>query len=61
MGDDGQMVNIAGQKDIKEMVKDCPLAVEMADLSNSKMRKAIKNDPNYLNSIFDVYNKGCKP
>jgi hypothetical protein len=59
-GDDGPMVVMAGQKDIIKMVSDCPLAVQMADISNSKMRKAIKKNPNYLNSIFDVYNNGCK-
>lgn len=60
VGDDGPMIIIAGQKQIKQMVSGCPLAVEMADISDSQMRKAIKKDPNYLNSIFDVYNNGCK-
>jgi hypothetical protein len=59
-GDLGKMEGLAGQKDIKEMVKDCPLAYQMADLSDSKLRKAIKKNKNYLNSIFDVYNNDCK-
>jgi len=60
IGEDGKLVVLAGQKEIKELLSDCPLAVEMASLSNSQMRKALKKDPNYLNSIFDVYNNNCK-
>ena len=60
-GDNGPMIGMADQKDMKELVGDCAMAVEMADLSNSKIRKAIKADPNYLNSIFETYNNGCKP
>jgi hypothetical protein len=60
VGEDGPMIGLPGQKQIKQVVADCPLAVEMADISDSQMRKAIKKDPNYLNSIFDVYNNGCK-
>ncbi|HMH23096.1 MAG TPA: hypothetical protein VK563_15030 [Puia sp.] len=59
-GEDGPFIVIAGQEDIKKMVSDCPLAVEMCDKSNSQLRKAIRKDGNYLNSIFDVYNNGCK-
>ena len=59
-GEDGKLVGIANQKDIKEMVSECPLAVEMISISNSKIRKAVRKDPNYLNSVFDVYNNGCK-
>jgi hypothetical protein len=59
-GEDGKMVPLAGQKDIKELVSDCPLAVQMADVKNSAMRKAIKKDPNYLNRIFDIYNNDCQ-
>jgi hypothetical protein len=60
LNDDGKLIGIAGQKDIQKLVADCPVAVELASLSNSKMRKAIKKDRNYLNNIFDVYNRGCK-
>lgn len=60
VGEDGEMIGLAGQKQIKQVVSDCPLAVSMADISDSEMRKAIKKDRNYLNSIFDVYNNGCK-
>ena len=59
VGDDGPMIGLAGQKDIKKLLSDCPLAVEMVSLSNSKMRKAIKKNRNYMNEVFDVYNNGC--
>jgi hypothetical protein len=60
VGDNGPLVALGNQKDIQKMVQDCPLAVEMANLKNSKMRKAIKKNHSYLNSIFDTYNNGCK-
>ncbi len=60
-GDDGPMFPMGGQKDIAKVVSDCPLAVEMANKSNSQIRKAIRKNRNYLNSIFDVYNNGCQP
>jgi len=59
-GEDGPMLPCAGQNDFKKLMEDCPLAVEMASLSNKQMRKTIKKEPNYLNSIFEVYNNGCK-
>jgi hypothetical protein len=60
-GEDGPMKAFGGQDDIKEIVSDCPLSVQMIDMSNSKIRKAIKKDPNYLNSVFETYNNDCKP
>ena len=60
-GDDGPMVNIAGKEDIKRLVADCPISVEMCDKSNSQIRKAIRKNPDYFNNIFDIYNNGCKP
>lgn len=59
-GEDGAMIGLAGQKDIKRLVADCPLAKEMADLSNRKMRKAVKKSGTYLNKIFEIYNNGCE-
>lgn len=60
-GDNGQLIGIGGQEDIVRLVSDCPIAVEMADISNSKLRKAIKKDLNYMNRIFEIYNNDCKP
>jgi hypothetical protein len=59
-GENGPFVVIRSQKSIKELVADCPLAVQMADKSNGDIKKAIKNNSNYLNRIFDVYNNDCK-
>jgi hypothetical protein len=59
-GETGEMVAFGGQGDIKKLLADCPLSVQMAELSNKKMRKEIKVNPNYLNSIFEVYNNDCK-
>jgi hypothetical protein len=55
------MIAFGDQNSIKKLVRDCPLSVEMIDLSNSKIRKAVKKDRNYLNNIFEVYNNDCKP
>ncbi|HMD00510.1 MAG TPA: hypothetical protein VKH37_10165 [Ferruginibacter sp.] len=60
IGETGEMVGLAGQKDIKKLLADCPAAVELADLSDKKIRKAIKANRNYMNEIFDTYNNGCK-
>lgn len=60
-GEDGQLIGMANQDDMKKLVSDCPAAVQMLELSNKKMRKAIRKDPNYLNSVFEMYNNGCKP
>jgi hypothetical protein len=59
-GDGGTMTVFGGQNAIKKMVGDCPVALEMADLSNGKMRKRIKKNKNYLNEIFETYNNDCK-
>lgn len=60
-GNTGELISMGGQKDIVRAVADCPLAVEMADLKSSKIRKAIRKNPLYLNSIFETYNNDCKP
>lgn len=61
MGETGPLNVFGSQKDIKQLVDGCPLAVEMADKSSHQIRKAIRKDRNYLNEIFEVYNNGCKP
>ena len=60
-GENGPLIAFGGQASIKEIVKDCPLSVEMIDKSNGQLRRAIRKNPNYLNNVFDVYNNGCKP
>ena len=58
-GEDGPLEPFGSQKKIKELVADCPEAVKMVDKSNREMTKAIKQNRNYLNTIFDTYNN-CK-
>ena len=60
-GEDGEMTVFAGQHDIKKLVADCPIAVQMASLSDRKMRRSIRKDRHYMNSIFETYNNDCKP
>lgn len=60
VGDRGPLKQIGGQKDIKEFVKDCPKAWDMANKSNKEIRRAIRADHFYLNEIFITYNDGCK-
>jgi hypothetical protein len=61
IGDDGPMVVFGSKKDIKALVAGCPIAEEMTDKSDHQIRKAIRNDRNYLNDIFEIYNNGCQP
>jgi hypothetical protein len=61
LGEAGELKAFGSQSDIKKIVADCPVAFEMADKSNSKIRKAIRKNSNYLNDIFEIYNNGCKP
>lgn len=57
-GDNGELI-LFGDKDIKEIVKGCPKAESLADKSAGELRKAIRKNPNYINEIFEVYNKDC--
>ena len=59
-GDNGELI-LFGDKDIKELVKGCPKAEAMADKSSKELRKAVRNNLSYVNQIFEVYNKECKP
>lgn len=59
-GENGPLTLIANQKDIQKAVADCPLAVEMASLSDRKMRRAIRANKRYLNEIFETYNNDCE-
>lgn len=59
-GENGEIVPLANQKDILKFVKDCPEAAAMINVSSKKIRKSIRHDRNFLNSIFDIYNNDCK-
>jgi regulator of RNase E activity RraB len=60
-GDNGAMIIMVKNDDLKKAVADCPLAASMIDKSNKQLRKSIRKDHNFLNSVFDVYNNDCKP
>lgn len=59
-GENGPLIAMGSQKDMKNAVAGCPLAEALADKSNSQIRKAIKANPSYLNEIFETYNNDCK-
>jgi len=59
-GDDGDIVAIADQNDIKEFVKDCPASLAMISKKDKEIRRSIKKDGFYMNQIFVTYNNGCK-
>ena len=60
-GEDGPLKRIDRIDDIKNLLKDCPLSIQMIDMKPSKLRKEIKKDRDYLNMVFEVYNNNCKP
>ncbi|MBC7848464.1 MAG: hypothetical protein H7Y31_01950 [Chitinophagaceae bacterium] len=59
-GDGAPITILAGPKEIKEHVADCPISMDMISLKTSEFRKALRQNPNYMNEIFDVYNNDCK-
>jgi hypothetical protein len=59
-GDNGAIVPIADQGDIKEFVKDCPASLAMIDKKDKEIRRSIKKDHFYMNQIFVTYNNGCQ-
>jgi len=59
-GDNGDIIPIANQNDIKELVKDCPASVAMISKKDKEIRRSIRKDRFYLNQVFVTYNNGCK-
>jgi hypothetical protein len=59
-GDEGEMKRLANNDDIRQFVKDCAKSYEMIDKSDKEIRRSIKQDPDYLNEIFEIYNNDCK-
>ena len=59
-GENGKFTAFGDQESMKKLVSDCPLSVNMINLSNSQLTKAIKKDPNYLNKVFEIYNNNCQ-
>ncbi len=56
----GAMQEIGTKEDIMDHVKDCPKAVEMMNKSYKDIRKAAKEEDDYLNQVFITYNNDCK-
>lgn len=59
LGKSGDLIPLKDQKDIKRAVSGCSTAEAMADINSSRMRKALKADPWYINKIFELYNNDC--
>ena len=57
-GDSGKLVLITSWKQIKPFVADCPKSLKVISQKPSKIRKAIRKDPDYLNRVFENYNAG---
>jgi len=57
LGDGEPMAQITSHKVIVHAVSDCAEALAMANKSSSELRKAIRNDRHYINSIFETYNR----
>lgn len=60
VGENGPLEPIANQGDIKKLVADCPLALEMIDKKDKEIRRSIRKNNMYLNNIFITYNNGCR-
>lgn len=59
IGEDGDLKKF-NRGDIQGLLKDCPTAAAMADISKKQLNKALEEDPNYMNKVFHIYNSGCK-
>jgi hypothetical protein len=60
-GDDENLQQIVAKKDLIEILKDCPISVEMFNRENKEIKKAVKSDPDLFNKAFLIYNNNCKP
>ena len=60
-GENGPLILLANREVLVDLVKDCPLSISMIGSEGyGQLRKGNKDDPDYLNHIFNVYNNGCK-
>jgi hypothetical protein len=57
---DEKLIAIRKNDDIKNMISSCPKALALMDLSKKQMKRAIKENPAYLNQVFETYNNDCK-
>ncbi len=59
-GDNGKFIELTDEKSVKFAVQGCKKAEQLADLTFLKMDEAVKNDLNYINRIFEIYNRNCE-
>lgn len=60
LGENGKIKPLSSYNAMRELVAGCPAAAAMANISNAQLKKAIKSDRNYINSIFETYNRECR-
>jgi hypothetical protein len=59
-GEDSRLTLITTKESIIPLMRDCPKSLQMLSVSNEEFRKAIKQNKNYLNQIFELDNNGCR-
>lgn len=60
LGESAPLIAFGDRRGMMELVKDCPMAVELLSLSNSKINREIHRNANYLNNVFNIYNNDCR-
>lgn len=58
-GESGDFNPLHSWKHVKQAVKDCPLAYELANRKKGVLKKEVKKDEEYLWRIFEIYNNNC--
>ncbi len=59
-GEDGGFNILRNWKDVREAVKDCPLAYSLANAKKGLLKRELKRDREYIWRIFEIYNNNCK-
>ena len=59
-GEDGELIVLPDINTIRTVMSDCPAALQMLDMSKSKLRKTMRKQHDYLNTVFEVYNNNCR-
>lgn len=59
VGDTGILEEFYKYNTIRELIQNCPQAAAMMDKSDGEIKKILKKNSGYLNSVFETYNS-CK-
>ena len=59
VGDTGILEEFYKYNTIRELIQGCTKAAAMMDKSDNEIKKILKDDSGYLNSVFETYNS-CK-